>query len=92
MICDKIRGETKPDVNDIYIDKNLKICAETFVSKDSKVEELYNTKRENMQLYEAVISSIYEKHDMELRKLVEGFPQINNEVIEGIHALTNSFR
>lgn len=92
LIFDKIKGETKPNLNDVYIDKNLKRCAETFVSKDSKVEELYNTKRENMQFYEAVISSIYEKHDMELRKLVEGFPQINNNVMEGIHALTNSFR
>lgn len=92
LICDKIRDETKPDINDIYIDKNLKICAETFVTKDSKVKELFDTKRESISLYEAVISSIYEKHNEELRKIADGFPKIDSEVLEGISALTNSFR
>ena len=92
LIFDKIKGETKTNLNDVYIDKNLKRCAETFVTKDNKVKELFDTKYVSMPLYEAVINSIYEKYNEELRKIADGFPKIDSEVLEGISALTNSFR
>ncbi|MBR2408738.1 MAG: hypothetical protein IKB07_07245 [Lachnospiraceae bacterium] len=92
LVYEKIEEESKPVVDDIYSDEKLKLCAEKFVSIDSKVEEFYKVNQERMGLYEAVLTSIYEKYDEEFKELVKGLPKINNEALAGISATLNAFR
>lgn len=91
LVYEKIVTESKPVVDDIYSDENLKVCAEEFILTDSRLEELYRINQESMELYEAVLTSIYEKYDEELKELFKGLPKINNEVFAGISNALNAF-
>ena len=91
LIYEKIMKESKPAVDDIYSDENLKVCAEEFILIDSGVEEFYRLNQERMEFYKAVLISIYEKYDEEFKELMKGLPRINNEVLEGISNALNAF-
>ncbi len=84
LIFEKILTENKPSVNDIYLDKNLSICTKALVSTDRTIESLYKTNRDKMGDYEAILTSIYEKYDEEIREILEGLPQINDEFLKGV--------
>lgn len=92
LVYEKIMKESKPAVDDIYSDENLKVCAEEFILIDSRVEEFYRINQERMEFYKAVLISIYEKYDEEFKELIKGLPRINNEVLEGISNTLNAFR
>lgn len=83
LVYDKIRGATKPKVDDIYLDENLVSCAEHFVLLN-KADEFYKLNCVKMEVYEATITSIYEKHNEDLKELVKGLPKINTEVLSGL--------
>lgn len=92
LVYEKIMKESKPAVDNIYSDENLKVCAEEFILINSRVEEFYRINQERMEFYRAVLISIYEKYDEEFKESIKGLPRINNEVIEGISNALNAFR
>lgn len=92
FVHDKIARESKPAVDDIYSDENLKVCAEEFIIIDNRVAEFYRINQERMEFYKAVLVSIYEKCDEDFKGLIKGLPRINNEVLEGISNALKTFR
>lgn len=90
LIYGKIVGERKPTLEELCADEKLKICAEKFVLEDSKTEKFYKINCEKMDIYKAVLTSIHEKCDEELKKITKNLLKVNNGMLEPVVEMVNS--
>lgn len=92
MIQDKVISEIKPNLNDIYLNDDLKEIAKKFVLLRYKIKDSIEFNCDEMIFYKSILNLIHDKSMNELKELTLEIPQLNSEILQNITNALNTFQ